>query len=1411
MQCYTDLIPPSGVTDALSLPFTSATASNLIVARTSLLQIFSHKTVNNGNDTKLVLVAEYNLFGTITALGRVKILNPKSGGEAVLVALLDAKLSLIEWDPEKYSISTTSIHYYENEELQISPWAPDLNQCVSHLAVDPSSRCAAFNFGKKNLAILPFHQLGDDLVMDDLDAELDGVDVNVEAAAHHTNGDVASHQTPYSSSFVLSTTALDPGILHPVDITFLHEFREPAFGVLYSSIAGSQALLHERKDVVSYAVFTLDLEQRASTALSSTQRLPNDLFKTIPLPLPVGGSLLVGSNELVHVDQGGKTSAVGVNEFARQCSSFSMADQSDLEMRLEYCQIEQLGTPTGDMLIILSNGDLAILSFRLDGRTVSGLAVRRLSPEQSLVASEPSCAAPLGVGKAFIGFEGSDSLLIGWGKKISMMKRHSSRIAQAMTQDPDMTLDDDEIEEEDDDDIYGDTDEGPQLHRAQSFDPNSATSLEFRILDSLPSLASIKDFTFGQSPPLGEVKQESKYLPRSELEMVLATGLGKAGSVSMLKRELDPIIKATNHFPDITGAWSVKIQEKSEEGEEPSEEIYDQYVIIQTVKDGVLSTNLHSIAGSNLREKTGTDFDTEAGPTIDVGSLADGTRVVQVVKNEIRSYDSEFGLAQIYPIVDDDDSVGYVSSVSFAECSVLVVKDDYNVLLLQADQSGDLDEIDISALPEKEWLSGSLYADHTGLFHEKGVIMTLLGNDGGLYLFSLSDLSRPLFEYNSLGYLPTRLSDETLPRHWKEIEILTEAVVADLGDKTEKSPYLFIRTIRGETVLYQPFRVPITEPDAGPLRFSRIENLSLLNTSLEGGAEAEDGFAVQEASFKILQNLGGYSAIFTAGRSPCLILRTSSSLPQVVPFRAKKILFFGSHHTESNPDGFLYIDSNSHHLCRGMIPTSPATIPFYSWLLTKIPLHSEPTDIAYFPKTSTYALATSTLIPFHLPRDDEWHPDWADEHLPFPPLTPQSSIHLLSPKTHHIIDTYPLPSSSERVCALQNLSLSTSDDDTNNPSSRRDFLVVGTAIARGEDITARGAIYLFDLVRVVPDPDSANPSESDLKLKLIAKEDVKGAVTALSPIGSQGFFLASQGQKCMVRGLKEDNTILPVAFLDMNYHVSVAKELRGTGLCLFGDAVKGLWFAAYSEEPYKLRVLGKDTLRSMDVVAAEFWAEGFGKEGEGNEEGKGGLYIVALDGDGEMRIFQFDPENPKSGRGSRLLLRSSFHTGAQVATKAQIVPRTPDDESRESKVDDDDDTMQELDGNNNPPHQAHQQHQQQILISHTTGALSLLSPLPSEPAYRRLSSLQTILTTSSSHPCGLNPRAHRRVETDGMGGRGVLDGNLLQGWLAQSAQGRVSWADRAGAGAEGGGGVVGEIVEHLKGCGVGGGRGLGYL
>jgi cleavage and polyadenylation specificity factor subunit 1 len=516
MQCYTELVAPTAVSSAVALPFTAPGATNLVVAKTSLLQVFALKTVTshhkpstlapNGdtgalegpdnshrveNTAKLILLGEYPVSGTITSLQRVKALNTKTGADALLVSTQDAKISLIEWDPLNHRISTLSIHYYERETTNTLPFGPSLADTPSYLSVDPSSRCAALKFGTKHLAIIPFRQSQDDL------AGEDDLDTPPPAKAPVTGAE-AQAETPYSASFVLPLTALDPALTHPVHLAFLHEYREPTFGIVSSNKAPSHGLLEERKDILNYTVFTLDLDQRASTTLLSVTGLPFDIFRVVPLPLPVGGALLVGANELVHVDQAGKTNAVAVNEFAKLSSNFAMADQSDLGLRLEDCVVEALDHTNGNMLIVLNTGHLAVLSFRIDGRSVSGLSVHLVDSAHGghQLKTAANCAASLGRGRLFLGSEDGDSTLIGWSKKTAQARKRSH--AQMIAEDAELSLDEEESDDDADDDLYAD--EAPVVKQAasQATDSSGPENYSFRVHDNLFSLGPIKDVCLGK-------------------------------------------------------------------------------------------------------------------------------------------------------------------------------------------------------------------------------------------------------------------------------------------------------------------------------------------------------------------------------------------------------------------------------------------------------------------------------------------------------------------------------------------------------------------------------------------------------------------------------------------------------------------------------------------------------------------------------------------------------------------------------------------------------------------------------------------------------------------------------------------------------------------------------------------------
>lgn len=689
MQAYAEILPPTAITHAVCLPFVGAGSANLIVAKTSLLQVFETRTVEqqrqegdyNGLSsaaaprlarreslhleatrpehlTKLVLLGEFPVNGIITSLARIKVMKTKGGGEALLVSFKNAKISLVEWDPEVCGLSTISLHYYEGEVSQSSPWAPDLGQWPSYLTVDPSSRCAALKFGLRHLAILPFRQPGDDLVMGDYDPDLDETPNQSTPTVATTNGDTKHERTLHGSSFVLPLTALDPQLIHPVDLAFLYEYREPTLGVLSSSKGLSTSLLNERKDVLSYHVFTLDIEQRARTPLLAVSGLPYDLHKLVPLQSPVGGALLVGANEVLHIDQSGKTNAVSVNDFAKQCSSLSMADQSELALSLEDCLVEQLDSSTGDMLMVMNTGDLAVLSFRLDGRSVSGISIRRVHETRggSILGASASCVVSLGQDCMFVGSEDGDSAVIRCGHKTSQLSRKRSHAEMLGLEE---TVSDEESEDEDD--LYGNDPQSTQKHASSGSFSGAHSERMFSIQDRLPNLAPVGQPILSRRTYQMKGNEYRSTADANEgLELVIPIGRGRSGALAFIEKNLSLRVLRKLKLTDANNTWCVNVSNTkpgagirftSRPDESESNDDKCIFLIVShRSRSGLESSTIHSVTGSLVSQRNDTDFEAETA-TMNIGLLCGGTKIVQVTSGDVRSYDKGMSLTFIPPFV----------------------------------------------------------------------------------------------------------------------------------------------------------------------------------------------------------------------------------------------------------------------------------------------------------------------------------------------------------------------------------------------------------------------------------------------------------------------------------------------------------------------------------------------------------------------------------------------------------------------------------------------------------------------------------------------------------------------------------------------------------------------------------------
>ena len=999
MQCYTELIPPSAVTHAVALPFLNSKTKNLILAKTSLIQVFDLKTIErqhtNGDGlpdttekTKLVLVGEYSVSGTITSLDSIKALNTKSGGDALLIAFKDAKLSLVEWDPENHKISTISIHYYEGENISSLPFGPSLGEEENILTVDPSSRCAALKFGARNLAILPFRQLGDEL----MEGGEDGYDVEMDvgppsATIKRTQSgfnevvDGNGKQTPYKSSFVLPLTALDPALTHPVDLAFLYEYREPTFGILSSTMQPSTALLETRKDILSYTVFTLDLEQRASTNLITTTKLPSDLWKVVPLPLPIGGALLVGTNELVHVDQSGKTNAVAVNEFAKTASNFGMADQADLKLKLEDCRVESLDPATGELLIVLNDGALAILSFRIQGRNVAGLKVTQVSHDQGgyIVECAPSCITAINGTKAFVGSEDGDATLIQWSKSLPTLSRKRSH-AQMLGQDTAADEDENGEDDLDDDDLYATTAE--PARRTSSFSgaspSDAASSYRFKVLDTLPSLGPMNNICMGRSSST----------PKGQLELLAGVGRGRGSRLASMTREIRPESVGTSSLDNAKNGWSLsaRIAETEEEDRD-----YDNLFFCYDGENTSVSDITHRDDSHNpiYSERTGTEFEHE-GETLTVSTLAKRTRIVQCRRTEIRTYEaSDLSLSQIIPMIDDEtDTELKIVHTSFCDPYLLVIREDSSVQLLWVGENGDVEPLENdSTIKERKWLSGCLY---DGDAFSTEPVLFLLAADGGLYLFTLPRFelfySTPMFPY-----LPTVLTKESPQRRVGAKETLTELLVADIGTEDAKTPYMILRSALDDLTLYELYHTDEEDwKDATP-RFRKVPFSYV--PKFEETMEEDDPRPLLLREMRV----GRYTAVYVPGAEPKLIVKQENSYPKALSLNAGSFKALTPLHHPGCECGFGLIDESGLRECQ-----LPANAEYSSgWCVQRMKI-GDPTEevrnVAFDDAKQMYVVATCKDVDFQFPEEDGRRQDHdgelSPETIPAPYWFPSHHEHI---------------------------------------------------------------------------------------------------------------------------------------------------------------------------------------------------------------------------------------------------------------------------------------------------------------------------------------------------------------------------------------------------------------------------------
>ncbi|OSD02613.1 hypothetical protein PYCCODRAFT_1477600 [Trametes coccinea BRFM310] len=1280
---------------------------------------------------KFYLIREHRLHGTVTGMEAIRTIHSLEDKlERLLVSFKDAKIALLEWSDAIHDVLTVSIHTYERAPQLM---ALDSGLFRGELRVDPLSRCAALSLPKDALAILPFYQS---------QAELDLLEQESSQA----------RDVPYSPSFILDlANDVDKRIRNIIDYAFLPGFNNPTIAVLCQYQQTWTGRLKEYKDTVGLYVFTLDLVTNNYPVITAVEGLPYDCFALTPCSTATGGVVILAGNAIVFVDQSSRRVIMPVNGWLQRTSDLpvpSLTPQEQLrDLQLEGARFTFVDDKT--FFIILKDGTVHPVELVLDGKTVSRLSMSDAVARTTI----PAVVKRVENEHLFIGSIVGPSVLLKTAHVEEEIKDEdaemSSAPATAVAPADGMDLDDDE-------DLYGpsSTTEKPDTNGATNGVVDSVkkrTVVRLSLCDAIPAYGPLSDMAFGVA------RNGDRAVP----ELIAATGSGELGGFHLFQRDMPTRTKRKLHaIGGGRGMWSLAVRQpvKVSGGtfERPANPFHsgNDSVIIST--DANPSPGLSRIATRSSHSDI-TITTRIPGTTLGAAPFFQGTAILHILYNAtniIRVLEPDGTERQSIKDLEGNSSRPRIKSCSICDPFVLIIREDDTIgLFIGEIERGKIRRKDMSPMGDKSsrYIAGCFYTGTSGLFQTlvndqapaEAATSTLQGAmnagsntqwlilvrpQGVVEIWTLPKLTLA-FSTTLLASLDHVVTDsldppatslpQDPPRKPQELDI-DQIAIAPIGESRPR-PHLIVLLRSGQMAIYEALAHP---PPAEPLPTTRSSTLLVKFVKVVSKAfdiqhteeEQKSVLAEQKRISRLLvpfvtSPASGqtFSGVFFTGDRPSWILSTDKGGVKVFPSGHNVVqAFTTSSLWESRGDFLMYSEEG------------PSLVEWMPDIQVDghLPARSVPRSRAYsnvvYDASTSLIVAASTFQNRFASYDEDgnivWEPD--SPNISFPRCE-CSALELISPDGWITMDGHEF-APNEFVNCIASVPLETMSTE----SGMKDFIAVGTTINRGEDLAVKGAVYIFEIVEVVPDPSAS--IKRWWRLKLLCRDDAKGPVSYLC--GMDGYLVSSMGQKIFVRAFDLDERLVGVAFLDVGVYVTSLRAVKN--LLVIGDAVKSVWFVAFQEDPYKLVILGKDPHHCCITKADLFFADGH-------------LSIVTCDEEGIVRMYAYDPHDPESKSGQHLLRRTEFHGQTEYRSSLLIARR--------------------------PKHGDPEIPQARLVCGSVDGSLNTLTYVD-EAAFKRLHLLQGQLIRTVQHVAALNPKAFRMVRNEHVSrplSKGILDGNLL--------------------------------------------------
>uniref|UniRef100_A0A8B9L6R8 Cleavage and polyadenylation specificity factor subunit 1 n=1 Tax=Astyanax mexicanus TaxID=7994 RepID=A0A8B9L6R8_ASTMX len=1346
---YRQAHQPTGLEFSVYCNFISSEEKNLVVAGTSQLYVYriihdfevtEKPSDGKSRKEKLEQVASFSLFGNVMSMASVQLVG--NNRDALLLSFKDAKLSVVEYDPGTHDLKSLSLHFFEEPELR-DGFVQNVH--IPIVRVDPENRCAVMLVYGTQLVVLPFRK-------DTLTDEQEGI--------------VGEGQkSSFLPSYIIDVRELDEKLLNIIDMKFLHGYYEPTLLILYEPNQTWPGRVAVRQDTCSIVAISLNIMQKVHPVIWSLCNLPFDCTQVMAVPKPIGGVVVFAVNSLLYLNQSVPPFGVSLNSQTNGTTAFPLRVQEGVRLSLDCSQatVLVLSLLASYVLTLITDGMRSVRAFHFDKAAASVLTT-------CMVTMEP--------GYMFLGSRLGNSLLLKYTEKLQETPMEDEPPNKKKRVDSNWTGKVSLADELDEIEVYGsEAQSGTQL-----------ATYSFEVCDSILNIGPCVNASMGEPAFLSEEFQSN---PEPDLEVVVCSGYGKNGALSVLQRSIRPQVVTTFELPGCHDMWTViSSEEKAEKSETAEEEKQELTVEDEKNKHGFLilsreDSTMILQTGQEIMELDTSGFATQ-GPTVYAGNIGENKYIIQVSPMGIRLLE---GVTQVHFIPVDLGSPIVQCSVADPYVVIMTAEGVVTMFVLKSDtymgKSHRLALQKPQLHTQSRVITMCAYRDVSGMFTTENKVNFLDDRFWHIWININTVDDEEEMLYGESNPLTSPNKDET----GRGASSTSSSHTERPGGQGKQEPTHWCMIVRenGVMEIYQlpDWRLVFLVKNF-PVGQRVLVDSSAGQSAAQGEMKKEE--VTRQGEIPLVKEVDlvslGYNhsrpylLVFMLIRNKCTCF-CFPQMPHNINFREKKVKVKKDKKSEGTGDEsilakghvarFRYFEDISGYsgvfICgpsphwmfvtsRGAMRLHPMTID--GAIESFSPFHNVncPKGFLYFNKQGELRIS---VLPTYLSYDAPW---------PVRKIPLRCTVHYVA---------YHVESKVYAVCS-----------SINEPCTRIPRM---TGEEKEFETIERDERYIhpqqekFSIQLISPVSWEAIPNTRiDLEewehvtcMKTVAlksQETVSGlkGYVALGTCLMQGEEVTCRGRvrlvspvlphvsNCSVPVLYcvliiflwslKDNDLTGMAFIDTQLYIHQMYSIKN--FILAADVMKSISLLRYQPESKTLSLVSRDA-KPLEVYSIEFMVD--------NNQ----LGFLVSDRDKNLMVYMYLPEAKESFGGMRLLRRADFNVGANVNTFWRMPCRGLLDPASKKSLTWDNKHI--------------------TWFATLDGGIGLLLPMQ-EKTYRRLLMLQNALTTMLPHHAGLNPKAFRMLHTDRRtlqnAVRNILDGELLNKYLYLSGMERSELAKKIG-------------------------------